>query len=203
MEQFEIFRSPVTHDVNGYYADDLAEGDTVKLDGELWTVKSATTYSISLVNDSGEKNIYNSPESKWQETITKAGFEFVPEKALEISEPVFAEPEPFYTQGEQLTFFGEPVPIEQTEKKTRTKPVNIAVSHTAPTTDMINHVLRGGSAEPRSLERIVAQFQKGKSISENAEFLRKEFGEDGMHLPISAALHLCQAGRTTRELRWL
>lgn len=179
MEQFEIFRSPVTHDVNGYYADDLAEGDTVKLDGELWTVKSATTYSISLVNDSGEKNIYNSPESKWQETITKAGFEFVPEKALEISEPVFAEPEPFYTQGEQLTFFGEPVPIEQTEKKTRTKPVNIAVSHTAPTTDMINHVLRGGSAEPRSLERIVAQFQKGKSVAENAEFLRKEFGEDG------------------------
>lgn len=179
LEQFEIFRSPVTHDVNGYYADDLAEGDTVKLDGELWAVKSAATYSISLVNDSGEKYIYNSPESKWQETITKAGFEFVPEKALEISEPVFAEPEPFYTQGEQLTFFGEPVPIEQTEKKTRTKPVNIAVSHTAPTTDMINHVLRGGSAEPRSLERIVAQFQKGKSVAENAEFLRKEFGEDG------------------------
>lgn len=179
LEQFEIFRSPVTHDVNGYYADDLAEGDTVKLDGELWTVKSAATYSISLVNDSGEKNIYNSPERKWQETITKAGFEFVPEKALEISEPVFAEPEPFYTQGEQLTFFGEPVPIEQTEKKKRAKPVNIAVSNTAPTTDMINHVLRGGSAEPRSLERIVAQFQKGKSVSENAEFLRKEFGEDG------------------------
>lgn len=179
LEQFEIFRSPITHDVNGYYADDLAEGDTVKLDGKLWTVKSAATYSISLVNDNVEKKIYNSPESKWQETITKAGFEFVPEKALEISEPVFAEPEPFYTQGEQLTFFGEPVPIEQTEKKTRAKPVNIAVSHTAPTTDMVNHVLRGGSAEPRSLERIVAQFQKGKSISENAEFLRKEFGEDG------------------------
>lgn len=179
LEQFEIFRSPITHDVNGYYADDLAEGDTVKLDGKLWTVKSAATYSISLVNDNVEKKIYNSPESKWQETITKAGFEFVPEKALEISEPVFAEPEPFYTQGEQLTFFGEPVPIEQTEKKTRAKPVNIAVSHTAPTTDMVNHVLRGGSAEPRSLERIVAQFQKGKSVAENAEFLRKEFGEDG------------------------
>ena len=179
LEQFEIFRSPVTHDVNGHYADDLAEGDTVKLEGELWTVKSAATYSISLVNDNGEKNIYNSPESKWQETITKAGFEFVPENTLEISEPVFAEPEPFYAQGEQLTFFGEPVPIEQTEKKTRAKPVNIAVSHTAPTTDMVNYVLRGGSAEPRSLERIVAQFQKGKSVAENAEFLRKEFGEDG------------------------
>lgn len=179
LEQFEIFRSPVTHDVNGYYADDLAEGDTVKLDGELWTVKSAVTYSISLVNDSGEKNINNSPESKWQETITKAGFEFVPEKALEISEPVFAEPEPFYTQGEQLTFFGEPVPIEKTERKSKPKPTNIAVSHTAPTTDMVNHVLRGGSAEPRSLERIAAQFQKGKSVAENAEFLRKEFGKNG------------------------
>lgn len=179
LEQFEIFRSPITHDVNGYYADDLAEGDTVKLDGELWTVKSAATYSISLVNDNGEKKIYNSPDSKWQEVITRAGFEYVPEKALEISKPVFAEPESFYTQGEQLTFFGEPVPIEQTEKKTRAKPVNIAVSHTAPTTDMINHVLRGGSNEPRSLERIVAQFQKGKSVAENAEFLRKEFGEDG------------------------
>lgn len=179
LEQFEIFRSPVTHDVNGYYADDLAEGDTVKLDGELWTVKSAATYSISLVNDNGEKKIYNSPDSKWQEVITRAGFEYVPEKTLEISKPVFAEPESFYTQGEQLTFFGEPVPIEQTEKKTRAKPVNIAVSHTAPTTDMINHVLRGGSNEPRSLERIAAQFQKGKSAAENAEFLRKEFGEDG------------------------
>lgn len=179
LEQFEIFRSPITHDVNGYYADDLAEGDTVKLDGELWTVKSAATYSISLVNDNGEKKIYNSPDSKWQEAITKAGFEFVTEKALEISEPVFAEPEPFYTQGEQLTFFGEPVPIEKTERKSKPKPVNIAVSHTAPTTDMVNHVLRGGSAEPRSLERIVAQFQKGKSVAENAEFLRKEFGEDG------------------------
>lgn len=179
LEQFEIFRSPITHDVNGYYADDLEEGDTVKLDGELWTVKSAATYSISLVNDNGEKKIYNSPDSKWQEAITKAGFEFVTEKALEISEPVFAEPEPFYTQGEQLTFFGEPVPIEKTERKSKPKPVNIAVSHTAPTTDMVNHVLRGGSAEPRSLERIVAQFQKGKSVAENAEFLRKEFGEDG------------------------
>ena len=62
-----------------------------------------------------------------RKALKKAGFEFVPEKALEISEPVFAEPEPFYTQGEQLTFFGEPVPIEQTEKKTRAKPVNIAV----------------------------------------------------------------------------
>ncbi len=100
---------------------------------------------------------------------------------LMVDEPIFAEPTKEYSQGEQLTFFGEPVPVGQSEKKTRakSKPTNIAVSHTAPTTDMVNHVLRGGSDEPRSLERIVAQFQKGKSVAENAEFLRKEFGESG------------------------
>lgn len=91
LEQFEIFRSPVTHDVNGYYADDLAEGDTVKLDGELWTVKSVTAYSISLVNDRSEKNIHNSLENKWQETIAKAGFEFVSENTLQIDEPILVE----------------------------------------------------------------------------------------------------------------
>lgn len=180
LEQYEIFRSPVTHDINGYYAEDLDEGDNIRLNGEMWTVKSANNYSISLVNENGEMYMSNSPDSKWTEEITKSGFEYIPEKELEIDELVFAEP--VYSQGKQLTFFGEPVPVEQSEKKTKAKPkpTNIAVSHTAPTTDMINHVLRGGSDEPRSLERIVAQFQKGKSAAENAEFLRKEFGERGI-----------------------
>lgn len=179
LEQYEIFRSPVTHDVNGYYAEDLDEGDNIRLNGEMWTVKSANNYSISLVNENGEMYISNSPNSKWMEEITKSGFEYIPENEPEIDEPVFVEP--LYSQGEQLTFFGESVPVEQSEKKTRAKPkpTTIAVSHTAPTTDMVNHVLRGGSDEPRSLERIVAQFQKGKSVEENAEFLRKEFGESG------------------------
>ncbi len=52
-------------------------------------------------------------------------------------------------------------------------------SNTAPTTNMIDNILRCGSNEPYSLERIVSQFQKNKSAEENAEFLKKEFGEDG------------------------
>lgn len=52
-------------------------------------------------------------------------------------------------------------------------------SNTAPTTNMIDNILRCGSNEPYSLERIVRQFQKNKSAEENAEFLKKEFGEDG------------------------
>lgn len=103
LEQFEIYRSPITHDVNGYHADDLDKGDTIKLDGELWTVKSKSTYSISLTNDKGKKHIYNSPESKWQETITKAGFEFIPDEPAsrertsneqETRKPARAQPKP-------------------------------------------------------------------------------------------------------------
>ncbi|MBQ7009002.1 MAG: hypothetical protein IJN05_07280, partial [Ruminococcus sp.] len=52
-------------------------------------------------------------------------------------------------------------------------------SNTAPTTNMIDNILRCGSNEPYSIERIVRQFQKNKSVEENAEFLKKEFGEDG------------------------
>lgn len=52
-------------------------------------------------------------------------------------------------------------------------------SNKAPTLGMIDHILRCGSNEPNSLERIVRQFQKQKSTEENAEFLKKEFGEDG------------------------
>ncbi len=52
-------------------------------------------------------------------------------------------------------------------------------SNIAPTTNMIDNILRCGSNEPYSLERIVRQFQKNKSVEKNAEFLKKEFGEDG------------------------
>lgn len=42
--------------------------------------------------------------------------------------------------------------------------------------DMIDCVLRCGSNEPHSLERIISQYQKHKGIDSNADFLRKEFG---------------------------
>ena len=41
---------------------------------------------------------------------------------------------------------------------------------------MIDCVLRCGSNEPHSLERIISQYQKNKGIDSNADFLRKEFG---------------------------
>ena len=118
----------------------------------------------------------------------------------EIDEPVFAEPieqkkypepeeeiidTPNENAGaEQLSFFGEPVPVEQTAKKAKKSSKTKVLAKTPMpnfliTEDMKKYVLRCGSPERGSLSRIVAQFQKGKSIAENAEFLRKEFGSDG------------------------
>ena len=46
---------------------------------------------------------------------------------------------------------------------------------------MFEHILRCGSDEPQSIERIVAQFAKGKSVEEIAEFLKNEFaGKSGI-----------------------
>lgn len=69
----------VTYDKNGYHADDLDEGDLIKVDGEIWAVKSVSSYSISLINESGDKKyISNSPDSKWQETlVSRYDFEFI------------------------------------------------------------------------------------------------------------------------------
>ncbi|MBR1423830.1 MAG: N-6 DNA methylase, partial [Ruminococcus sp.] len=118
----------------------------------------------------------------------------------EIDEPVFAEPieqkkypepeektteTPNENEGaEQLSFFGEPVPVEQTAKRPKKSskaktPAKTPMPNFLITEDMKKYVLRCGSPERGSLSRIVAQFQKGKSIAENVEFLRKEFGSDG------------------------
>lgn len=45
--------------------------------------------------------------------------------------------------------------------------------------NIIDHILKCGGNTNQSLERIVAHFQKNKSTSENAEFLRNEFTIDG------------------------
>ncbi len=99
-------------------------------------------------------------------------------------EPVFAEPEAKefpepepVPQVEQLSFFGENNEPTEPAKKVSQRPV--AFSRNAPNDEMVDYILKCGSNEPKSLERIVAQFQKEKSTAENAEFLRKEFGEGG------------------------
>lgn len=76
-----------------------------------------------------------------------------------------------YDEPQQLSLFGDvDVPDIPTDNYS---------SETAISQDMIDYVLTGGSNEPKSLERIVAQFQKNKGIESNAAFLGKEFGTDG------------------------
>ena len=75
LEQFELYRTPVTHDRNGYYADDLDAGDQIRLDGEIWTVVLKNDYTIRLSNSEktdpdNVQNIYG----KWQDTgLCRAG----------------------------------------------------------------------------------------------------------------------------------
>ncbi len=83
---------------------------------------------------------------------------------------------------EQLSFFGEPEPIKPEKEKSKSKKKSEPIiDHTFDRIDgeMLDYVLRCGSPDRGSLSRIVAQYQKGKSDEENADFLRKEFGEDG------------------------
>ncbi|MDD7515111.1 hypothetical protein [Ruminococcus flavefaciens] len=94
---------------------------------------------------------------------------------LDITDTFDIEPEIEETNGynepQQLSLFGDiDVPDIPTDNYS---------SETAISQDMIDYVLRAGSNEPHSLERIVSQFQKNKGVESNAAFLCKEFGTDG------------------------
>ncbi len=187
LEQFEFYRSPIVHDKNGYYADDLDEGDNIRLDGEMWKVEKKTDNMIHLSRETDEgildKHIYDN----WQEALTQQGFEYIPEKAPAIDIPApatkkrtarKAEPAPV-SGGEQLSFFGEPVDLAEPTKPKKREKLRLVYPAVNISPEMIDYALRGGSGKPQSLERIAYQFQLGKSNAENAEFLRKEFGTDG------------------------
>ena len=80
------------------------------------------------------------------------------------------------TEGVQLNLFGEPAENSPPRKQT-----SVAAADTnSPliTQDMFDCVLRCGSNEPRSLERIISQYQLNKGAESNAEYLRNEFGTD-------------------------
>ena len=200
LEQFELYRSPIVHDKNGYYADDLDEGDNIRLDGEMWKVEKKTDNMIHLSRETDEgildKHIYDN----WQEALTQQGFEYIPEKAPAIDVPAPAkkkqtarksEPAPV-SGGEQLSFFGEPMDISEPAKPKKRDKLRLIYPATDVTQDMIDYALRGGSGKPNSLERIAYQFQLGKTDTENAEFLRKEFGTDGrgFYLPDETQLSI-------------
>ncbi|MDE5859445.1 MAG: N-6 DNA methylase, partial [Oscillospiraceae bacterium] len=172
------------------YAEELQAGDKIRLDGEIWTVKNTSAYQISFVNDSGERKfLSNAITSKWYDVLNEQGFEVIPEN--DLSKPVFAEPEqqefpepePIEAepvpQVEQLSFFGDIEPAAPIVPSKNISKRPVVFSSTPPDDEMIDYILKCGSNEPKSLERIVAQFQKEKSAAENAEFLRKEFGTDG------------------------
>lgn len=175
-------------------AQELIDGDTIRLDGEEWKVLSAGDYLISLKNSEGEqRNLYNTLDKKWYDLMNEHGFEFIsssddehkffkPED--EIVEPL-DDDEIKDDEPEQITLFGDYEPVDEPKaapKKTSIRRT-VAYSNAAPNDEMINYILKCGGNDRYTLERIVAQFQKGKSDAENAEFLRKEFcsryDEDG------------------------
>jgi len=80
------------------------------------------------------------------------------------------------TEGVQLNLFGESAENYAPRKHT----VITTADTNSPliTQEMFDCVLRCGSNEPRSLERIINQYQLNKGAESNAEFLRNEFGTD-------------------------
>lgn len=61
-----------------FTAEELVEGDRIKVEGAEWIVTRVSDYSISLRNDEDQKKyIYNSPDTKWYDTLNEQGFEFI------------------------------------------------------------------------------------------------------------------------------
>lgn len=95
-------------------AQELIDGDTIRLDGEEWKVLSAGDYLISLKNAEGEeRNLYNTLDKKWYDLMNEHGFEFVSSSDDEHKffkpEDEIVEPldEPVDDEPEQLTLFGD------------------------------------------------------------------------------------------------
>lgn len=80
------------------------------------------------------------------------------------------------TEGVQLNLFGEPAENYALRKQTAITTAD--TNSPLITQDMFDCVLRCGSNEPHSLERIISQYQLNKGAESNAEYLRNEFGTD-------------------------
>jgi len=91
------------------------------------------------------------------------------EEAGGYAEPAKAPVQPY---NGQMSFFDD-------DTSTFEEP-SARVQLSSITPEMIDYMLRSGSNEPNSLQRIVAQFQKHSDVSENGDFLRNEFMQWGM-----------------------
>lgn len=80
-----------------------------------------------------------------------------------------------YDKPQQLSLFGD-IEIDIPDTSDIVQPT---MPTTQVTNDMIDCFLRTGSKEHNSLEHIVAEYQKNKSVHARADFLRKEFGTNG------------------------
>ena len=78
------------------------------------------------------------------------------------------------TEGVQLNLFGESA--ENYAPRKQTSITTADTNSLLITQDMFDCVLRCGSNEPHSLERVINQYQLNKGGERNAEFLRNEFG---------------------------
>lgn len=87
------------------------------------------------------------------------------------------------TEGVQLNLFGEPA--ENSAPRKQTAITTADTNSPLITQDMFDCVLRCGSNEPRSLERIINQYQLNKGAESNAEFLCNEFGTNARGIDFS------------------
>lgn len=89
------------------------------------------------------------------------------------------------TEGVQLNLFGEYV--EENVPKKQSAPVHADTDSPLITQEMFDCVLRCGSSEPHSLERIINQYQLNKGAERNVEFLRNEFGTNARGIDFGQA----------------
>ena len=91
LEQFELYRTPVTHDRNGYYADDLDTGDTIRLDGTLWTVASKSEYPSTAANCFAAVNYSDMSYAKAVSYVQSGAFYATDQASLSVTNEVAEE----------------------------------------------------------------------------------------------------------------
>lgn len=79
-------------------------------------------------------------------------------------------------QAEQLSLFGDPVPLSNTYVTSTKK---IVVPKFDITDDIIDYALKAINCDEKKVLHIVTEFSKNKSNESNAEFLNKELAVDG------------------------
>ena len=89
------------------------------------------------------------------------------------------------TEGVQFNLFGEYV--EENVPKKQSAPVHADTDSPLITQEMFDCILRCGSSEPHSLERIINQYQLNKGAESNTEFLRNEFGTNARGIDFGQA----------------